>query len=133
MNNMELDDIEVASPSVVHAAARDFAAALSETPQFKAFERAYEALNKDTVAHQALSAYQTKVKSLRALLMLNAVGEAERAELDRLKNDYVTRPTVQAYAAAETELTSLCQQTAGMISEAIGLNYAASCGASCCG
>jgi cell fate (sporulation/competence/biofilm development) regulator YlbF (YheA/YmcA/DUF963 family) len=64
---------------------------------------------------------------------LNAVGEAERAELDRLKNDYVTRPTVQAYAAAETELTSLCQQTAGMISEAIGLNYAASCGASCCG
>jgi cell fate (sporulation/competence/biofilm development) regulator YlbF (YheA/YmcA/DUF963 family) len=90
-------------------------------------------LNKDTVAHGILSAYQTKVKSLRALLMLNAVGEAERAELDKFKNDYVTRPTVQAYAAAEAELTSLCQQAAGMISEAIGLNYAASCGASCCG
>jgi hypothetical protein len=29
MNNMELNDIEVASPSVVHVAARDFAAALS--------------------------------------------------------------------------------------------------------
>ena len=133
MNQIELNDIEVASPSVVHAAARDFAAALSETPQFKAFELAYEALNKDTVAHGILSTYQAKAKSLHAILMLNAASEAERAELEHLKNEYVTRPTVQAYAAAETELTSLCQQTAGMISAAIGLNYAASCGASCCG
>ena len=133
MNKIELNDIEVASPSVVHAAARDFAAALSNTPQFKAFELAYEALNKDTVAHQALSAYQAKAKSLRAVLMLNAVGEAERADLERLKNDYMMHPTVQAYASAEAELTNLCQQAAGMISEAIGLNYAASCGASCCG
>jgi cell fate (sporulation/competence/biofilm development) regulator YlbF (YheA/YmcA/DUF963 family) len=133
MNNMELDDIEVASPSVVHAAAREFAAALSETPQFKAFEKAYEALNKDIAAHGILSAYQTKAKSLRAILMLNAASEAERTELEQLKNEYMTHPTVQAYAAAETELTSLCQQTAEMISAATGLNYAASCGASCCG
>lgn len=133
MDDKVFDDIEIAPPSVVKRAASDFAAALAETPQFKTFEGAYEALKKDAEASQALSAYQEKVKSLRALLMLNAVGEVERAELEHLKNDYVTRPTVQAYAAAETELTSLCQQTAGMISEAIGLNYAASCGASCCG
>jgi cell fate (sporulation/competence/biofilm development) regulator YlbF (YheA/YmcA/DUF963 family) len=133
MSSMELDDIEVASPSVVHAAARDFATALSKTPQFKAFELAYEALNKDTAAHGILSAYQAKAKSLRAVLMLNAASEAERTELEGLKNDYVTRPTVLAYASAESELKVLCQQTAGMISAAIGLNYAASCGASCCG
>ena len=30
-----------------------------------------------------VTAYQTKVESLRALLMLNAVSEAERAELER--------------------------------------------------
>jgi cell fate (sporulation/competence/biofilm development) regulator YlbF (YheA/YmcA/DUF963 family) len=133
MNKIKLNEIDVASPSVVRAAARDFAAALAETPQFKAFEQAYEALNNDTAAHQSLSAYQAKAKSLRAMLMLNAVSEVDRAELERLKNEYVTRSAVQVYAAAESELTSLCQQTAGMISEAIGLNYAASCGASCCG
>jgi len=132
MNQIELNDIEVASPSVVRAAARDFAIVLSETPQFKVFEQAYEAFRKDAAAHQALSAYQDKAKSLRALLMLNAISEAERVELERLKNDYMTRPTVQAYAA-EAELTILCQQAAGMISAATGLNYAASCGASCCG
>ena len=133
MNKIDLNDIEVASPSVVHTAARDFAAALAETPQFKAFEGAYEAFSNDPAAHQALSAYQAKAKSLRAMLMLNAISEAERAELERLQNDYVTRQSVQAYTVAEAELTSLCQQAAGMISEAIGLNYTASCGASCCG
>jgi cell fate (sporulation/competence/biofilm development) regulator YlbF (YheA/YmcA/DUF963 family) len=133
MNNVELNDIDVASPSVVKAAARDFAAALAETPQFRAFEQSYEALNKDSAARQALSAYQEKVNSLRALIMLNALSEADRAELERLQNEYVTRPSVQAYAVAEAELTALCQPIAAMISEAVGLNYAAACGASCCG
>jgi hypothetical protein len=65
--------------------------------------------------------------------MLYAVSATERAELERLKDDYIARPSVQAYAEAEAELTALCQQAAGMISAATGLNYAASCGASCCG
>lgn len=133
MNEFELNDIDVASPSVVRSAARDFATALAETPQFKAFEQAYEVLNNDTAAHQSLSAYQVKAKSLRAVLMLNAVSETERAELESLRNDYMMRSMVQAYAAAEAELTALCQQAASMISAATGLNYAASCGASCCG
>jgi cell fate (sporulation/competence/biofilm development) regulator YlbF (YheA/YmcA/DUF963 family) len=133
MNENELNDIDVASPLVVSSAARDFAAALAETPQFKAFEQAYEALNNETAAHQALSTYQTKAQSLCAMLMLNAVSEVDSAELKRLKNDYVTRPAVQAYAEAEAELTLLCQQAVGMISAATGLNYAVACGASCCG
>ncbi len=133
MTETEINDIDVAPPSVVHAAARNFAAALAETPQFKAFEQAYEALNKDGDALKILAAYQDKVRSLRAVMMLNAASEAEQAELERLKNDYMTRPTVQAYAQAEAELTALCQQVAGMISQSVGLNYAASCGASCCG
>jgi cell fate (sporulation/competence/biofilm development) regulator YlbF (YheA/YmcA/DUF963 family) len=133
MTYTELNELESAPPSVIFAAARDFAAALAETPQFKAFEQAYEGLSHDTTAQQALSAYRDKAESLRALLMLNAVSETERAELERLKQDYLTRASMQAYAAAEVELTALCQQAAGMISAAIGLNYAASCGASCCG
>jgi cell fate (sporulation/competence/biofilm development) regulator YlbF (YheA/YmcA/DUF963 family) len=133
MNKFEPNDIDVASPTVVRSAARDFATALAETPQFRTFEQAYEVFNNDAAAHQALSLYQAKARSMRAILMLNAASEADRAELERLKNDYFTRPTVVAYARAELELTAICQQAAGMISEATGLNYAASCGASCCG
>src|SRR5512143_3483929 len=121
MDGNQLNEIEVASPAVVEAAGRDFAAALAETPQFKAFEQAYEALSHDAAAQQSLSAYQAKAQALRALLRLNAVGEAERAELERLRDDYLARATVQAYAAAEAELTTVCQQAAGRISAAIGL------------
>lgn len=91
MNQMNLTEIEIAPPTVVRAAGRDFAAALAETPQFIAFEQAYESLRHDTAAQQALSAYQTKMESLRALLMLNAVGDDERAELEQLTQDYLTR------------------------------------------
>jgi cell fate (sporulation/competence/biofilm development) regulator YlbF (YheA/YmcA/DUF963 family) len=133
MDVMKLNEIEVASPSVVYAAGRDFAAALAETAQFKAFEQAYEALSHDVAAQQALTAFQDKAESLSVLLKLNAANEAERAELEGLRQDYLGRASVQAYADAQAELTNLCQQVAGKISAAIGLNYAASCGSSCCG
>jgi len=133
MDEMGINEIEVASPSVVHTAARDFAAALSEEAQFKAFEQAYEAMSHDVAAQQALSAYREKADSLDVMLKLNAVSETERAELERLRQDYLTCASVQAYGAALVELTTLCQQAAGKISAAIGLNYASSCASSCCG
>jgi cell fate (sporulation/competence/biofilm development) regulator YlbF (YheA/YmcA/DUF963 family) len=133
MAGLEVAELEMASSAVVHAAGRSFAAALAETAQFQAFEQAYARLNQDAAALQALAAYRAKVESLQALLMLNAVSEAESVELEQLKQDYLTRASVQAYAVADAELTALCQAAAGMISAAIGLNYAAACGAACCG
>ena len=133
MNDVALNEVEVVSLAEVHRAARAFAAAIAETPQFAAFRSADEVLSNDTEAQRALSRLQAKVRSLRALLMLNAVSEAERAELDGLRDAYLTRATVRASAAAEGELTGLCQQAARIMSAAIGLDYAAACGASCCG
>src|SRR5512134_867780 len=107
MDNMQLTEIEIAPPSVVRSAGRDFAAALADTPQFKAFEQAYDALTHDAAAQQTVAAYQAKVESLRALLMLNAVSESERAELEQLQEDYLACASVQTYAAAEAELTAI--------------------------
>jgi cell fate (sporulation/competence/biofilm development) regulator YlbF (YheA/YmcA/DUF963 family) len=133
MGEMELNEIEVASPAVVHAAGRDFAAALAETPEFKAFEQAYMTLSQDAAAQKAMSAYRDKANALDVMLKLNAVSEADRAELEQLRQTYLTCASVQSYSTALAELTSLCQQTAGKISAAIGLNYASSCATSCCG
>lgn len=133
MNDLVYDDIEIAPAEVVKHAARDFAAALSETPQFKAFEQAAERFRKDQAAQQALSAYQEKQQSLRALLMLNALSAEQRVELERLQNAFVNHPAVQDYFGAQTELAALCQTLGDMLSESIGLNYAAACGVSCYG
>ena len=127
------NDSDLAPRSVVLGVARDFAAALAETPQFKAFEQAADRFRQDQEAQQVMQAYQQKQHALRALLMLNAVSTEEQAELERLHHVFVTHPIVQNYFEAQTELASLCQTLGDALSESLGLNYAAACGVSCCG
>jgi len=127
-----LNELELAPPEVVQQAARDFAAALSETPQFKAFEAVVQRLYDDEAAMLAMEVYQTKQQSLQAVLMLNAASPAEQAELKHLHQAYVTQPSVAAYFQAQTDLMSVCRSAAGRLSQYIGLDYAASCGSGCC-
>ncbi len=133
MENTKINEMETVSASAVHQAGRDFAVALAETPQFKAFEQAYVILKQDAEAQQALAAFRQKSDSLQLVLQLNGVSETERAELEQLRQAYLNRPSVQAYNSAQEELLSLCQRAGTKISSAIGLNYASVCGPSCCG
>jgi cell fate (sporulation/competence/biofilm development) regulator YlbF (YheA/YmcA/DUF963 family) len=132
MTDFVLNDLEIAPPSAVRQAARDFAAALAETPQFKAFEEASEHLRRDASAQRAMEAYQAKQTSLQALLMLNAVSAEEQAELEQLRNAFLVEASVVAYLQAEADLRGLCQRTADLLSQHIGLNYAAACVPGCC-
>ncbi len=133
MEDILSEDIEIAPASVVLQSARDFAAALAETPQFKTFEQAAYVFHQDQAAQQAMQAFQQKQQSLRALLMLNALSPEQRDELEHLQNAFISQPIVQEYFTAQAELASLCQALGDMLSESIGLNYAAACGVSCCG
>ncbi len=133
MEDFLSEDIEISPPSVVSQAARDFASALAETPQFKAFEQAAFTFRQDKTARQAMQAYQDKQQSLRALLMLNALDAEQRAELDKLQNDFMSQPVVEKFLNAQEALVELCQELGDQLSASIGLNYAAACGVSCCG
>jgi cell fate (sporulation/competence/biofilm development) regulator YlbF (YheA/YmcA/DUF963 family) len=132
MSDFDLNELELAPPEVVRQTACDFAAALAETPQFKAYEEAIERLNHDTVAQRAIDAFQAKQQSLQAQLMLNAVSEADKAELQRRQDVFSSTPAVMAYAQAQADLMMICQGAADWLSEAIGLNYAAACSSGCC-
>lgn len=133
MDDQVFDDIEIAPASVVLSAARNFASALAETPQYQAFEQAAERFRQDPAAQQAMEAYRQKQMDLRPLLMLNALSAEQTAELESLKNAFVDQAIVQEYSKAQTELVALCQALGDALSESIGLNYAAACGVSCCG
>ena len=133
MDDKVFDDIDITPPSVVKQAARDFAAALAETPEFKAFEQAADRFRQDPVAQQALGAYQEKQLAWRALLMLNALSPEQRAELENLQSAFMNQSVVKEYFNAQTEFAALCQALGDALSEPIGLNYAAACGVSCCG
>ena len=132
MSDFDLNELELAPPEVVRQSARDFAVALSETPQFTAYEEAVEGLNHDTAAQRAIDAFQSKQQSLQTMLMLNAVGDADKAELQRLQRAFASTPAVVTYAQAQTDLMAICQAAADWVSETIELNYAAACGSGCC-
>lgn len=96
MFNEELNDVEIAPPSVVLQAASDFAAALAETPQFINFDAAAERLSKDSAAQKAIQAFQAKQHSLQMMLRLNAVSPEDRMELERLQQAFLAEPSVDA-------------------------------------
>lgn len=128
------NDLEVASKSVVMETARQFAERLSETPQFKAFEEALYAYRQDAEAQDALQAFQKKQSSLKAMLILNALSEKDRQELQQLQDRFYQQSAVQQYAKAQEELVAICQEIGDLISNAIGLDYGTSCRTGgCCG
>jgi cell fate (sporulation/competence/biofilm development) regulator YlbF (YheA/YmcA/DUF963 family) len=133
MDDPILNDIEVASLSVVKQAASDFANALAETPQFQAFEQAAWKLRQDENAQAALKAFRDQQDSLKGLAMLKAVSSKDQAELDRLKQNLFSQPSMVAYTQAQTELVSLCQAVGGVFSQSIGIDFSAATSSSCCG
>ncbi len=132
MTDVALNELELAPLEVVRQSTRDFAAALAETPQFQAYEEAAERLNHDVEAQRVIDAFQAKRQALQAQLLLNAVSEADQAELQRLQDAFSSMPAVMAYAQAQAELMTICQTAADVLSQAVGLNYAAACGSGCC-
>lgn len=132
MSDFNLNELELAPPEVVRQSARDFAVALSETPQFKAYEIAIERLNNDPQVQHALEALEKKQQALQAVLLLNAMSAEEREELERLRLAFLSQPGVTAFYQAQADLQIVCRAAADWLSEAIGLNFAAACGAGCC-
>lgn len=132
--------IEMAAPAQdvftpgVQRAARDFAQALAESPVFQAYETAVTQLDNDPAAQAAIHAFQERQQSLQALIMLNALSAEEQAEMARLQQAFMAEPAVVALLEAQDALTAVCQTTAAILSERIGLDFAAACApGGCCG
>lgn len=116
----------------MHTAARSFARALAESAEFQAFEQAAERLSRDEPAQNAIQAFQNKQQSLQMLLQLNAVSPEDRAELERLRKEFLAQPSVIGSLEAQEKLTTLCQAAANLLSERTGLSFTAACGPGCC-
>ncbi len=132
MTSISISDLEVTPPSVIKQAAHDFAKALAESPAFQRFEAASARLREDSEAQQAMQLYQEKQQSLQAVLLLDAVSEEERAELERLRKVFLDEPAVIDYLEAEANLRTLCQKTAADLSQMIEFDFVAACGTGCC-
>ena len=134
MDHTTWNDLEVAPRSAVMQSAKQFAETLGDTPQYREFEQSYFNFRKDTEAQSAIQEFQKKQASLKALLMLNAVSEEDRQELQRLQERFIQQPSVLRYTKAQEELVAISQEIGVLLSKAIGLDYGASCKTGgCCG
>jgi cell fate (sporulation/competence/biofilm development) regulator YlbF (YheA/YmcA/DUF963 family) len=113
-------------------AAREFAAALAETPEYEDFDLAQTRLRLDVEAQGAIRAFQQRQQSLQVAVRLGALSDADRDELQHLQQQMLGQPAVRSYVEAQERLGGLCQEAAKLISEVIGVSFAASCGPGCC-
>jgi len=132
MTELVQEEVKLAPDAAVLQAARNFAETLADTPQFKAYEAAAERRSRDAAAQQAMAAYRSKQSSLQAMLMLNAVSGRDRDELEHLRQELLSNPSVAAHLQAQEDLTVLCRAAADLLSERIGLSFTAACGPGCC-
>jgi cell fate (sporulation/competence/biofilm development) regulator YlbF (YheA/YmcA/DUF963 family) len=129
-NNTE---IKISTEQDISNAIRDFTNALVETAHFKNYESASKRFKNDQKAQKALQAYQAKAKDVQTKQMFNTITQAEKKDLERLWQVFLEYKSVQGYFDAQGELQALCRACAQVISDNCGLDYATSCGVSCCG
>jgi len=133
MANKPLDELEIAPASVVKQATHDFAAALAESQQFKTFEQATLRFRQDEAAQKDMQAYREKQQELRSPMRIGGVDPAAQAELERLHDAWLAHETVLEYLEAQAELVGYCQTLGDLLSGMLGLDFPATCAASCCG
>lgn len=134
MDDTTWNELEVAPRSAVMSAAKQFAEAFAEMPEFRAFEQSYSNYRRDANAQKAIQEFQKKQASLRAMLMLNAVSDEDSKELQRLQDQFYHQPSVIRHTKAQEELIAVCQQIGDLLSNSIGLDYGSSCRTGgCCG
>jgi cell fate (sporulation/competence/biofilm development) regulator YlbF (YheA/YmcA/DUF963 family) len=132
MDDPVLNDIEVTPLSVVKHSAREFAAALTATPQFVAFEAASEVFEHDSEAQKAYQEFQAKQQEIKLMTSLNAVTPEERAKFEQLRLTFQNQPSVIVYIEAQEKFIAICQAAGDILSNATGLNFGTSASSSGC-
>lgn len=130
---MTLNDLGIASPTLVRQEAQRFALALMDTSEYKAFHSASERMGKDALAQRAIHDYQVKQRDMQSKSQLNAITPADQAEFEQLHRLLMAQPAVSAYFEAMDDFTRVCQAAADEIYEYTHLNIASACGGGCCG
>ncbi|GIV65108.1 MAG: hypothetical protein KatS3mg046_368 [Bellilinea sp.] len=128
------NELELAPASVVLESARQYAEAFTNTPQYQNFVKAYNAFLEDDMAQGILYQLRQKQEQMRNQRLSAPISEEDQAEVKRLDQALYEQATVKVYLAAQNELVALAQEQGDVLSEALGLDFAAVCRTGgCCG
>ncbi len=115
-------------------AAGAFGGALRASPEFTRLALAGDALSGDPIATAAIDAVQKRPAEQRVQLMFGTLDDAQRAGLESLQAAMLACPSVAAYLTAQADFQAVCRETSAVVSDQIGIDFAANCRAGgCCG
>ena len=118
----------------VHTAARAFGAALKNSREFATLAAAERAISEDPAANAAIAAFEGLQQQFRAEITMGVLQDSQRAELEQCQQDMYDVPSIAAYVTATDEFQAVCRATASVVSEQIGIDFAAnSRSGGCCG
>jgi len=108
---------------------KEFANAILECEEYKAFMENSEKLNKNSEAQKLLKESQEKQMVLR----FNGFNPSLMDELRELQIKINQNKIIQDFAKSQDELISLLKRTNTVISMRIGMQFGFSSGGGCCG
>ncbi len=115
-------------------ASRALAQAIAETPEYREFEAANDALERDTDATGRLRAFVARQEQLRSAALWGGATPDEQLAVEREWRELSHVPAVRSYLLAQAGLQSLFRDVTFRISSDIGVDFGASCSpnAGCC-
>jgi cell fate (sporulation/competence/biofilm development) regulator YlbF (YheA/YmcA/DUF963 family) len=109
------------------AQARAFAQVLACAPEFRAFETTRERLAADHDATTLLQRLQDAQQRVAMLQTWGGIATNELAELEWLKAQAFEHPVIKSVFEAQAALSKLFDDTAGIISAEVGIDFGAAC------
>ena len=108
-------------------AARALARAVGESPSFKAFEAAQEALMSDQEVNRRLQDYQRRQQEVWFARTWGGADPAQEGALEEEWRALSQTPILRVYLRAQEQLTDVLRVVGGMISQEIGIDYGTAC------
>ena len=117
----------------VREAIQEFSKSITETRQFKIWEKNLRDVANDKEALALSRQVRQEQGAIREGAEREPVHFGRQQRIEKLLELYEARPTVIAYREAEGHFRALCMQANADLSEGLGMDFASHCARGCCG
>ena len=104
---------------------KEFAQAISESPEFLSFEEARKKLKKDQKAQKLIREYEDKQQLFQ--MFGNSGYSQAQAELNEYREKMLAYPQIRDYFEKQEDLTRFFQELGKLISDEAGFDFSQAC------
>jgi cell fate (sporulation/competence/biofilm development) regulator YlbF (YheA/YmcA/DUF963 family) len=104
---------------------KEFAQAISESPEFLSFEEAKKKLKEDQKAQKLIKEYEDKQQLFQ--MFGNSGDNQTQAELNKYREKMLAHPQILDYFQKQDDLTRFFQELGKLISDVAGFDFGQAC------